>query len=148
MARFPCFATHRPAAATTNAAQVEMLKVWQPSPPVPQVSTTARPGRTLVTLSRMARAAPQISATLSPLTCNAVNKAPICAGVACPSMSSVTTACISSSVRSAPVTRRAIASLTVMENPASYSPAGFRTGTVRDGGSSGRGGRLAGVTVR
>ena len=38
-ARLPCFATVTPAPATTNAAVVEMLKVFRPSPPVPQVST-------------------------------------------------------------------------------------------------------------
>ena len=38
--RLPCLATHKPAAATTNAAVVEMLKVPEPSPPVPHVSTT------------------------------------------------------------------------------------------------------------
>ena len=34
-----CFATFAPAAAATNAEQVEMLKVCAESPPVPQVST-------------------------------------------------------------------------------------------------------------
>jgi hypothetical protein len=37
--RPPCLATRAPAAAATNIAAVEMLKVWAPSPPVPQVST-------------------------------------------------------------------------------------------------------------
>jgi hypothetical protein len=40
MARLPCLATGMPAPATTNAAVVEMLKVWAPSPPVPHVSMT------------------------------------------------------------------------------------------------------------
>ena len=38
-ARLPCLATCAPAADATMAAAVEMLKVSQPSPPVPQVST-------------------------------------------------------------------------------------------------------------
>ena len=37
--RLPCLATGTPAAATTKAAVVETLKVPEPSPPVPQVST-------------------------------------------------------------------------------------------------------------
>ncbi len=36
--RFPCFATGTKH-ATTNAAVVEMLKVFSASPPVPQTST-------------------------------------------------------------------------------------------------------------
>ena len=32
---FPCLATGTPVPATTNAAVVEMLKVWETSPPVP-----------------------------------------------------------------------------------------------------------------
>ena len=39
-ARLPCLATFRPAPAMTNAAVVEMLKVWAPSPPVPAVSSS------------------------------------------------------------------------------------------------------------
>ena len=38
--RLPCLATCPPAAATTNAQVVEILKVLAPSPPVPQVSMT------------------------------------------------------------------------------------------------------------
>ena len=36
--RLPCLATRTPAPATTKAAVVEMLKVQEASPPVPQVS--------------------------------------------------------------------------------------------------------------
>ena len=47
MERLPCLATLAPAPAATKAAAVEMLKVPEESPPVPQVSTVARPsGRT------------------------------------------------------------------------------------------------------
>ncbi|AUB41102.1 hypothetical protein COO91_07145 [Nostoc flagelliforme CCNUN1] len=38
--RLPCFATGIPDAAATNATAVEILKVDEPSPPVPQVSIT------------------------------------------------------------------------------------------------------------
>jgi hypothetical protein len=37
--RPPCLLTRAPAAAATNMAQVEMLKVCEPSPPVPTMST-------------------------------------------------------------------------------------------------------------
>ena len=39
-ARLPCLAIGTPAAAATSAAEVEMLNVSAPSPPVPQVSTS------------------------------------------------------------------------------------------------------------
>ncbi len=38
--RLPCFATATPAAAVTMAAAVLTLKIFEPVPPVPQVSTT------------------------------------------------------------------------------------------------------------
>ena len=37
--RPPCLAVLAPAAAATNMEQVEMLKVCEPSPPVPTMST-------------------------------------------------------------------------------------------------------------
>ncbi len=40
MARLPCLATVAPAPAAIKAAVVEMLKVPEASPPVPQVSST------------------------------------------------------------------------------------------------------------
>ncbi len=83
--RLPCLATGAPQAATTNDATVEMLKVPAPSPPVPQVSTapfdvsgTAR--------ARMVRAKPVTSSSVSPRAAIAASSAPICAGVASPSM--------------------------------------------------------------
>ena len=84
IARLPCFATGTPAPATTKAAQVEMLKVPLPSPPVPQVSMAPSGARTVSTLARMARAAPAISSTVSPRTRSPMTSAPICAGVAAP----------------------------------------------------------------
>ena len=41
MLRLPCLATRTPAPAVTKATAVEMLKVPEASPPVPQVSTSA-----------------------------------------------------------------------------------------------------------
>ena len=35
---FPCFKTFPPAVATTKALNVEQLKIFNPEPPVPQVS--------------------------------------------------------------------------------------------------------------
>ncbi len=65
--RLPCLATGTPAAAATMAARVEMLKVWRPSPPVPQVSITPwRRVGTGVAWRRIARAEPAISAGVSP----------------------------------------------------------------------------------
>ena len=65
--RLPCFATVKPAPATTNAAADEMLKVWAQSPPVPHVSTTmASPTLIFVARARMARTDPAISSTVSP----------------------------------------------------------------------------------
>ena len=77
----------RPRAAATSAAAVETLNVPAPSPPVPQVSTTpgGAPG-SATACARIARAAPTISSTVSPFMRSATRSAPICAGVASPSM--------------------------------------------------------------
>ena len=77
-ARFPCFATVMPAAATTKAVVVEILKVFIPSPPVPTVSTMiGERASILVAFCLMIRAAPATSSTVSPLIRRAVMKAPI-----------------------------------------------------------------------
>ena len=73
-ARLPCLATGTPAPATTNPAVVEMLNVWAPSPPVPQVSTVRGSRHGAVTAAaRSARAAPTISPTVSPLVRSAAS---------------------------------------------------------------------------
>ena len=51
MERPPCFAILTPAPAATKDAHVDMLKVFSPSPPVPQVSTTSSSKSTGVRLS-------------------------------------------------------------------------------------------------
>lgn len=74
----PCFATAHPAAAATMAAAVDTLIVWSPSPPVPHVSTaSAREVWIRVAFSRMARALPVISATVSPFMRSAIAYAAI-----------------------------------------------------------------------
>lgn len=115
MARLPCLATLSPAPATTKAVVVDTLKVPAPSPPVPTVSTKSSPSArarqaTGVALSRITRAAPAISARHSPFMRRATRKAPIWAGVACPSMIWSMAAIICSSLRSCPLTARAMAS--------------------------------------
>ena len=74
------------AAAATKAAVVEMLNVWEPSPPVPQVSTS-RSGDTSTRAARerSACAAPAISSGVSPLIRSATRSAAICATGALPS---------------------------------------------------------------
>ena len=82
MERLPCLATFSPAPATTKAAVVDMLKLPELSPPVPQVSTTLSDTWTRRDFSRMTRAIPAISWTVSPFMRRAVTSAPNCAGVA------------------------------------------------------------------
>ena len=84
--RLPCLATGTPAPAMTKAAVVEMLKVPLWSPPVPTMSVSGRGcgACTATALSRMARAQPAISATVSPFMRSATRNPPICACVASP----------------------------------------------------------------
>ena len=85
-ARLPCLATGTPRAAATIALAVEMLKLPEPSPPVPQVSIVPGGASIVTALARMIRAAPVISSTVSPRTRSAISSAPICDGVALPVM--------------------------------------------------------------
>ncbi len=90
--RFPCLATEQPAPAAIRAAVVEMLKVDGP-PPVPAVSTS--PCLSISTgaaSSRIVRARPISSGTVSPLARSATRKAPVWTGSARPSMISASTA--------------------------------------------------------
>ncbi len=114
--RLPCLATEAPAAAARMPAAVETLNVPAPSPPVPQVSSaraaTGSASCTCMAFSRMMRAKPAISSTVSPpgRKRRAVRNAPNCACVATPVMISSITAAASSSLRVAPVVIWAIAS--------------------------------------
>jgi len=69
-----------------KALAVEMLKLPELSPPVPQVSIVPGGASIATALARMIRAAPVISSTVSPRTLSAINSAPICDGVALPLM--------------------------------------------------------------
>src|SRR5438105_11869806 len=101
-ARLPCFATRPPAAATTIADTVEILKLLERSPPVPTISIASALTVTRTTTSRSAAAHPAISSTVSPRMCSAASSAPSCAGVASPAMTDVIAACASSRVRVRP----------------------------------------------
>jgi len=85
-ARLPCLATGTPQLATTSALAVEMLKLPEASPPVPQVSIAPGGASIATAFARMIRAAAAISSTVSPRTRSAIRKAPICEGVALPLM--------------------------------------------------------------
>ena len=80
--------TRAPAAAATNMAQVEMLKVCEPSPPVPTMSTKCRRSATstLVENSRITCAAAVISPMVSFFTRKPVKMAAIISGVMSPPM--------------------------------------------------------------
>ena len=117
-ALFPCFATMTPQAAMTKATVVEILKVFVPLPPVPQVSmivsasifmssvsmSRAVPMRIFIDFSLITFAAPVISSTVSPFILSAVTNAPICEYVAFPLMMSLNTVRISRVVKSRPLT--------------------------------------------
>ena len=67
-ARLPCFATLTPAAATTNAVVVDMLKLPALSPPVPTISRVSiSPVSTGIACSLIAAAHPLISSMVSAL---------------------------------------------------------------------------------
>ena len=86
--RPPCLLTLAPAAAATNIAQVEMLKVCEPSPPVPTMSTrwVGSATCTLVETSRITCAAAVISPMVSFLTRRPVISAAIITGEHSPLM--------------------------------------------------------------
>src|SRR5436305_1540234 len=109
--RFPCFATTQPAPAATNAAVVETLNVGRP-PPVPAVSSmSSRSTSTRTASSRIVRARPTSSCTVSPLVRSAIRNAAVCASDASPDMISRSTAAASSEDRSNPDATRSIASV-------------------------------------
>ncbi|MNV22938.1 hypothetical protein D3C71_1139350 [compost metagenome] len=86
--RLPCLATLAPAAATTNIEQVEMLKVCEPSPPVPTISTRWVLSATATgnANSRITVAAPAISPTVSFFTRRPVRMAAVMVGETSPRM--------------------------------------------------------------
>src|SRR4051812_34363245 len=111
--RLPCFATTQPAPAATNAAVVETLKVGRP-PPVPAVSSmSSRLTSTRTASSRIVRARPTSSSTVSPLVRSAIRKAAVWGSEASPDMTSRSTAAASSEERSKPDATRSIASVRI-----------------------------------
>src|SRR6188508_1799729 len=110
-ARLPCLATGTPAPATINAAHVEILNEPDASPPVPTTSTAPGGALTPRILDRMVVTAPVISSTVSPRTRSAINKPPICDGVASPDIMRSKAPAASSRVRLAPVATLAMSAL-------------------------------------
>ena len=98
-ARFPCFATLMPPAAATSAEIEEMLKVLEPSPPVPTISSVGLSYSTLVACARIAAAQPEISSVVSDLALfvdMAAKKAAFCTCELSPLITSFMTAYASS----------------------------------------------------
>src|SRR5258708_25051285 len=110
-ARLPCLATRAPHAAATIAAKVEMLKVASPSPPVPQVSSSAPPTSIGVAIARAVRAKPVISSAVSPFMRSATSNPAIWPCVASPRMMASNADAASSSVRFSHRTSFAIVSI-------------------------------------
>ena len=96
--RLPCLLTRAPAAAATNMLQVLMLKVCEPSPPVPTMSTRCvrSATSTLVANSRITCAAAVISPMVSFLTRRPISIAAIITGDISPLMMRRTSDSISS----------------------------------------------------
>src|SRR5215470_13803362 len=110
-ARLPCLATGTPQPATMSALAVEMLKLPEESPPVPQVSIVPGGASMASAFARMIRAAPVISSTVSPRTLRAIKKAPICEGEALPLMMTSNAASAWLSLRLCPCATRASSAL-------------------------------------
>ena len=107
MPRLPCLATRAPPSAATKADAVETLNSLCPVPPVPQVSIRSSKGvRTVVARDRMASAAPEISATVSPRWRSAIRTAAIWASLASPPMMASMRSRAPSWVRVSPLARR------------------------------------------
>ena len=150
-ARLPCLAITAPAAAATSAADVEMLNVSEPSPPVPHVSTRSEcVGVAGVTWARIARAQPAISSGVSPFILSATRNAAIWAGEASPDITCIIATCASSPERSRPSTSCLIALVITGRPPwrgssrsgaARAASAPTRGGTVRRAWGRSNGGR-------
>ncbi len=110
--RFPCLATRIPAPAATKATVVEMLKLPDRSPPVPQVSRRGSPGGAVILTAfcRITSTAAAISAVVSPFIARQERNEEICAGVASPPMIIRMASRIPSGVRSLPDATAEIAS--------------------------------------
>ncbi len=106
-ARLPCLATGTPQPATMKAAAVEMLIVCELSPPVPTMSSTSgKPWSTRTLRSRIARAAPTISSTVSPFAASPASSAADRTGESVSSMIAPISSAISADERSSPANTR------------------------------------------
>ena len=107
MARLPCLATVTPAAAQRMATVVEMLNVFNPSPPVPQTSRMM-PARvvssngTAVARARSSLANAANSSAVSPFSASAVRKSALASGGMASAVIWVTESVTCSAVKSEP----------------------------------------------
>ena len=127
-------ATRTPQAATTSAAAVEMLKVPERSPPVPQVSKTSSAGvrkrhRLRAHRPREARPAPRAA---RPSSTSPISSPAICAGAASPRMITAMRLAASSVVRSS---RRPSFSISAL-NIATARESSAECGDLRGSGST------------
>ena len=83
---FPCFATPTPPAATTKAAAVDILKVFDLSPPVPTISITFLSRYNFFAFSFKTSTADVISSMVSPFILSATKNALICDSGSLPSI--------------------------------------------------------------
>src|SRR3954447_25121356 len=111
--RLPCLATAQPAPAAISAAVVDTLNVVRP-PPVPAVSSrSSRSQRTGVASSRIVRARPSISSSVSPFVRSAIRKPAISTSPTSPAMIRRSTAAAPSADRSSPDASASIAAVSV-----------------------------------
>src|SRR5665213_4286054 len=136
-ARLPCLATGTPQPATMKEAQVDTLTEPEPSPPVPTTSTALTGASTRSILARIANTAPVISSTVSPRTRSAINKPPICEGVASPDIMLSKADAASSRDRVAPVA--IFPMIDLKSSIACFRKLVIRAGHLREGGLVDRG---------
>ena len=118
--RLPCFATVTPAPAATSDARVEMLNVPSPSPPVPHMSIACGSSAlTFTDFSRIVRANPTSSSTVSPFARRATRSPAIWASDAWSVMISSSADEASSVVRSSPSRHFSMNCFIVMTPPPS-----------------------------
>src|SRR4051794_1975962 len=111
--RLPCLATAQPAPAAISAAVVDTLNVVRP-PPVPAVSSrSSRSQRTGVASSRIVRAKPSSSSSVSPFVRSAIKKPAISTSPTSPAMIRRSTAAAPSAERSCPDAMASIAAVSV-----------------------------------
>ena len=101
-----------------------------PSPPVPQTSIAPAGASIAAMRLRIARTAPVISATVSPRSRIAINRAPIWAGVASPDMMTSNAASDCSSDRVSPAASRAMNGFRLVDMPQAARPRGFLAGLL------------------